>query len=60
MRWARFSTLLASVTLLVGFAWGNAVRTSASATERGDLASPYAIDQYLVSIGVDPGTAIWT
>ena len=59
MRWARFSTLLASVTLLVGFGWGNAVRASASATESGGLASPYAIDQYLVSIGVDPGTAIW-
>jgi hypothetical protein len=59
MRWARFSTLLASVTLLVGFAWGNAGRTSASATGSGDLASPSAVDQYLVSIGVDPGTAIW-
>jgi hypothetical protein len=59
MRWARFSTLIATVILLVGFAWGNAVRTSASATKSGDLASPYAIDQYLVSIGVDPGTAIW-
>jgi hypothetical protein len=59
MRWARVSTLLASVTLLVGFAWGNAGRTSASATEKGDLASPSAIDQYLVSMGVDPGTATW-
>jgi hypothetical protein len=59
MRWARFSTLIATVILLVGFAWGNAVRTSASGTKSGDLASPYAIDQYFMSIGVDPGTAIW-
>lgn len=59
MRWARFLTLFAIVALLTGFAWGGAVRASASGTESGDLASPQAIDQYLVSIGVDPGTAIW-
>ena len=40
MRWAQVSTLLATVTLLVGFGWGNAVRASASATESGGLASP--------------------
>jgi hypothetical protein len=59
MRWARFSTLFAIVALLTGFAWGGAVRASASGTESGDPASPQAMDQYLVSIGVDPGTAIW-
>ncbi len=59
MRWARFLSLFAIVALLTGFAWGGTVRASASGIESGDLASPQAVDQYLVSIGVDPGTAIW-